>query len=745
MADPYWERFCRPLAQRIVALIDEKAGSARAPADGATFILEERIEAKLGDGRYRVGGDALRAKGKASLAVGQRVHVLWKRGARALILTHQWRRAQGGAEHLIAGGLVEELWIAGAAGAKDVWFRNGTVAGALELRELLEADPEQVWWGTNDTAFLVRCGLTFHTFRFTRDLPGAALSEVPAADLVRSEHPWDAAPVLAHLGWTFTRKLSTPSYRQTSTRADELYAQTLDPMAILLHRLDTEVATAEPTLVRTVTGTHAATVALTEDLFIANRAAVATAMLDEEDRLVLGLRLNFGVVPAPAPAATPVAGLRGLSYSESTDDPGGTGQPEAYDGLHAGTLGGPQELVSGPWGRGSIAPDAPDPDWHAAVVNVTDGVVLWRSWLEAPEFSQVFASITAVGVVSTQDTTVDSDFSADTYSKHALSPNQGIVANINRTTAGGYPDLDLGTLEAFAMLELNMVDVDALAFLELDPLAGAVTEANVRYTFDAIAKNGTEEITSYWNGPPQETVTDFTSSVLKATIGGTNSYRAAMLDLTPLHFLPRTHDLILLARREDFAYSGGQTGAAVSVWRVNVETGAAVALQAWTAEATNFFDTSARVLAASSSYVLWLRTRPTSSSAAVWTVYLTHAVPGEDSKGQSVVLEVAGSRTTAPAAIAALLAENIQVLWPDATYAPVDEKLLQAWDEAGVPTLEKGAEWPVRADVPEDVTALADYPADAAPAPAPAAPPSWQLIDNPDLLAQYGLEDTRGG
>lgn len=209
MADPYWERFCAPLAHRILALIREQTAPAAAGGD-APFILEEPIAAVLGDGRYTVGGDALAAKGTALLQVGQRVHVLWRRGKRALILTHQWKRAQGQGEE--AGGpVVEELWVAGT----EVWFRNADTVAPLELgRFALPGSLGDIGWGARADRFFVQhttatfvpgTGLRFDhhvsVFKFDRepDAPLPAGTDPAGAITLERTHVFATDPyVVAH-------------------------------------------------------------------------------------------------------------------------------------------------------------------------------------------------------------------------------------------------------------------------------------------------------------------------------------------------------------------------------------------------------------------------------------------------------------------------------------------------------------------------------------------------------------------
>jgi hypothetical protein len=205
MSDPFWHRFCTPLAQRIAALVAANAGASSPTADGGQYILEEKVDAVLANGKYQIGADALGTKGKAALRVGQRVHVLWRGASRVVILTHQWQRAQGATWQPVGGGMVEELFIAGPSGSREVWFRNASLVANLNLRALLGADPTEVKWGTNPHAFYVRVGASvYHTFVFERGDPGAPLRVPPTPTLLRTERPWDGGITLATMTWAIS-------------------------------------------------------------------------------------------------------------------------------------------------------------------------------------------------------------------------------------------------------------------------------------------------------------------------------------------------------------------------------------------------------------------------------------------------------------------------------------------------------------------------------------------------------------
>lgn len=187
MAEPYWQRFCTPLALRILDLIG--GGQAEAGA----FIREEHIEAVVGDGRYRVGGDVLPTKGKAQLSVGQRVHVLWRRGRRERILTHQWKRAQPHPTMGGGGGVVEALFIAPVGATLDVYFRNDQQVTMLVSRATLDADPMVVRWGVDGRSFVVLT-TTWRAYIYALDRAADQVygSTRPLVTLVREENFLDA-------------------------------------------------------------------------------------------------------------------------------------------------------------------------------------------------------------------------------------------------------------------------------------------------------------------------------------------------------------------------------------------------------------------------------------------------------------------------------------------------------------------------------------------------------------------------
>ena len=211
MADPYWIRFCTPLATRILALIAGRTTTGPSGTTVGDYILEERIAAVLGDGHYEVGGDTLQTKGRAQLAVGQTVHVLWRGNRRHLILTHQWQRAQGGPRPQPPGGgpIVEELWFVGA----DVWFRNADIAASLDIQRFsLPGTIIDLGWGPRADRFFIhhrtRTGSPavdnhyVSVFTVAREPDGPLPTGTEPADAIALERTYALAPdghLVAHL------------------------------------------------------------------------------------------------------------------------------------------------------------------------------------------------------------------------------------------------------------------------------------------------------------------------------------------------------------------------------------------------------------------------------------------------------------------------------------------------------------------------------------------------------------------
>jgi len=97
----------------------------------------------------------------------------------------------------MAAGILEELFIAGAPGSKQVYFRNYSVTASLGLSgDWGGAQPESVVWGVNHDRFVVRTGTTTATQKYFQYSIARALNSVfdpgviPSPILVRTDTPY---------------------------------------------------------------------------------------------------------------------------------------------------------------------------------------------------------------------------------------------------------------------------------------------------------------------------------------------------------------------------------------------------------------------------------------------------------------------------------------------------------------------------------------------------------------------------
>ncbi len=146
-------------------------------------VTEEVITEVLGRGRYGIVGTTLKTSGTSpDLRAGQIVPVAWVGGVATVILAHTARRAQfapSGA--LITGGVVEELFISGSSGSKEVWFRNDHQTTNLALHSVLGEDPLEVGWGAHPSAFYVRVSAhVYHVFTLNRPARDSLLGATKA-------------------------------------------------------------------------------------------------------------------------------------------------------------------------------------------------------------------------------------------------------------------------------------------------------------------------------------------------------------------------------------------------------------------------------------------------------------------------------------------------------------------------------------------------------------------------------------
>jgi hypothetical protein len=165
----------------------------------------EVIQAVRSDGWVRVVNTWVPVTGKVQLRAGQTVAVMWRDGIPQVAMMNQARRGGGDVTQAIAGAVVEELFIAGAVGAREVWFRNDQQVTNLSLRRRLDAEPVYVKWGTRADSFVVATAAHhYYICTLSRDEKTILGSSTAAATIVRDEQPLDQNIALVAAQNTFT-------------------------------------------------------------------------------------------------------------------------------------------------------------------------------------------------------------------------------------------------------------------------------------------------------------------------------------------------------------------------------------------------------------------------------------------------------------------------------------------------------------------------------------------------------------
>jgi hypothetical protein len=174
-------------------------------SDPITREVVERVDPT--DSRYFIRGVATPTRVSTQLHAGDPVSVLWRGGAPFMILEVLTRRGPGTDEPFPGGAVVEELFVAGEAGAREVWFRNDQQVIDLKLRAQLDGDPAYVKWATRSDAFVVATEEHhYYIFRIARNQKTPLGPSRPRVTLVRDEQPLDAGIVLCQVthAWTLT-------------------------------------------------------------------------------------------------------------------------------------------------------------------------------------------------------------------------------------------------------------------------------------------------------------------------------------------------------------------------------------------------------------------------------------------------------------------------------------------------------------------------------------------------------------
>lgn len=343
---------------------DTKLGAA--PANDA--ITAEILQAVRGNGRGVVLGVELPTAGPARLVAGQSVYVGWRRGRPVVILAGKVRRAQFPdvpAEET-GGGVVEELFLApdpARGGAVDVWFRNDQQVTALGI--VIDGETmEAVRWSEDGTAFYVRCsGHRYHLYEFDGKVSDAPVgASPPAVTKLTVETPLTKEIVLIDLTIDGSTTSTLHSLEILAADADDSIISSLDHVYV-----DTAVF-----------HQHRIFRLSADTLFPAGNAGcrciIHDVSLDTDRHLLVGLTVILS-----APSADGALGDTALATSTSAVSiPAGGG----------GTLQGMVERTA--LGAGGIvkyqtsvdtSPQSGKPwqETHGCLLDITAGTVLWST------------------------------------------------------------------------------------------------------------------------------------------------------------------------------------------------------------------------------------------------------------------------------------------------------------------------------------------------------------------------------
>lgn len=683
--------------------------------DGQAVTIE-RVTAIVGNGvevrgvRLPVAGEGLK-----TLRPGSTVAVAWKGGRPVVAIAHSARRS--GAPTPMPSGIaiVEVLFIAGEAGARDVYFRNDQQVTKLEIRAQLAGDPEEVKWGARGDDFFVRVGGQYYTFLLDRNDADEPVTSEPEATLLRPpEQPWDGETLLSTMTHNVSRTVDTPCvfFSEVSTFDDGIGG--VDHL--------TGTGGLASSLVRNASFIGSGELRLTQDAAGDGHIEVLDAQLDHEHSLVLTLKLRlFGTyTPRPTGSVKEVA----TKVYDRQEQPPGTVVSESGD---SSAIDGQPDLGSTDIPLGSTEPDG---DTYAAIVNVTKRTVVWKSILSTPVLTEAWHTYTNLAGAEARDITTLPLVLPDARRVTGQQKlNQFPTANpTTPTPPGGSTILLPITYAAEALLNLQAIDTAKLGFLTLgDLVAELTTSPLVLYGTGGVGAVGDVTI-------PPGSPSDLQLLIVQGTFTEHRTYRPTTLFLDALRYLPhRTKpggDLLLFARKS--LHNGiSQTGTQYSFWRVDTVTGAAKVIAGWTAFAGEATPT---VLGASLQHVLWtLRVRnPLNLIEQITTVYLS-----DTEHGTSKVL-VTGTVTSGevPPAVAAFLARSWEVLRPDLLYLlddadpDVSNEFLEGWTEEAV-TLDPAA--PEVAGDLAGLGALAELPEDIVPVATPPGDPSVRALERSEV------------
>jgi hypothetical protein len=701
-------------------------------------VTLERVAHVFEDARIEVLGVRIPVVGAGlrGLRVGDQVAVSWQRGQPVAAIRHSARRS-GAVTPLprIAPSLIEELFIVGAVGSRTIYFRNAnlstllTLSNGTTIRQAMEADPDEVKWGTHEDAFFVRAGFIYSIFTLDRSAPGRPFESPPVATLLRTEQPWDGNILLASISASATGQWVTHSAHSDRDAQADAYKPSEGP--------DTS------SIVQTVTVGDSLTrsdgIGYTQDLRVTEAHVededieVTNAYLDPVNNLILSLTFRADdLVPQP-PAVGVYQGIDTRSFHEQinigdlppSDPP--LGDPTACDGIFL------EAVADVAWQAPS-----PDGDLHTVIVNLTQGRVVWRSCVPT-------ATLTSESETLTPFAASSHSFSRGTNHGFPDPPGIGSTITLEDCFTGpssppnfaGNPNVPTSGQPLGAIFldyaattkdlhHLHVVDPALLTLVGVTTaLETAASSTQVLYTNQSIG-----QVMSY-STPPVPDPLPIGECWGRVTFSESATVRTCYVEFEILDYLPSLTtvdqgEIFLRGFQEIFAEISGisarETSNLHSLWRINLTTGQVVAIQPWTAAVATLYQTTFpfvrlfgstyfHILGVSPTFVLWIRFHDLSSSVTNWTVYLTHAIPGQPSLGTSTVFEVTNNGSTVPPEFLSFLNEDVQLLWPDVVFYPPNTRLLESWTRQKVPTLQKTSDWPpIRTEVPAEITALVDYP-----------------------------------
>lgn len=648
-----------------------------APDSGDTTgqITTEVIEGPAPGAQYFVrGGMPVRTRSPLSLQEGDVVSVKWQNGKPFVILNVQSRKGPGH-DVIFSGPLVEVLYIAtDDHGTKDIWFRNSTTLADLKLRgDWGGPDPDEVKWGARPDSFFVRIGSNYFTYKFPRT--GGLDSPItkPKPKLLKTEQPWTNETLLTTVEYAATISIETPCVYSLDTNVQQ-HGPPFDVTYV-------STSTIKSTVTRGDSNTQTTPVKLTQVAVSGNSIIVFDAELDYQYNLIVMIQAKMGLL-VNRPAGT-VPDIEFKTYGR-IEQPVGTiisedGDPTAQD----------EQCVLEPSDDSPDAVDDPigwqapaaDDDWHAMIVNVTKGLVIWKSALDTTAIASDVLTVNGVGSSATIRSQVSLFPTADdrllVNAGHRDVP--GLLPNNVSPPVDPHPQFDSITLDTHSNGDKIVLDPAAISFLQIPaPLdRGTFTSSATKFAHNPYGRRGTA-----LNDP---TLLD--NVYLESVTNDTHDARKSQILLYPVRYLPhrtKAGGQVFLFAIAIFFTDGTPTSQQFSFWWYETDTKRAVRIQDWTVESlgTNAF--AVDIIGASLKHVLWILRRGDVSQR--WEVKLS------DLKGSTKILfdETAADFATIPPDVDAFLKRNWEVVRPDFLYLlddadkKVTNEFLVGWNAQGV-------------------------------------------------------------